>query len=565
MTSEPLGEQRAVRDSGSAGLEAELRVLRAEAELVDTLQVIGRRLTAQLDLDTLVQEATDAATRATRAEFGAFFYNLIDEYGESYTLYTLSGVPRHTFDKFPMPRNTAVFAPTFNGAGTVRSDDITRDPRYGRNAPYNGMPQGHLPVCSYLAVPVISPTSLEVLGGFFFGHSAPGRFSLRHEQLAEGIAGYTAIALDNARLFAAHRSLAVELARSMLPVVPQVTDLDVVSRYRPAAGGSEVGGDWFDVVELPAGRTAFVIGDVVGRGVTAAAVMGQIRTAVRAYALLDLPPADVLRHTSQLANSTPGATFITCFYAVHDPVDQTLAFANAGHLPAVLALPGQPPLLIGQGLGAPLGVGEDFGQGVADFPRGSQLTLYTDGLVENRERDLDHGIDALLDALGQLPREAGLENACDAMIDRLTDGRHNDDIALLHVRHVGHRRQIATLSLTGTPSDAAEARTFVGEHLDEWRLGDVVDAAVTVTSELVANAVLHTGEPKDLRLHHDGSRLIVEVADRGPDTPLLYQPASGEEHHRGLYLVNALTDRWGSRPTREGKIVWAELTIPPPP
>ena len=183
-------------------LEAQQRADSAvgeETAMVETLHRIGASLTAELDLQTIVQTATDEATALTGAQFGAFFYNVLDEEGESYTLYTLSGVPREAFSRFPMPRNTAVFGPTFHGDGVVRSDDITRDPRYGRNPPYHGMPEGHLPVRSYLAVPVQSRTG-EVLGGLFFGHADPGVFGDRAERITAGIAGWAAVAIDNARL-----------------------------------------------------------------------------------------------------------------------------------------------------------------------------------------------------------------------------------------------------------------------------------------------------------------------------------------------------------------------------
>ncbi|WP_290055453.1 GAF domain-containing protein, partial [Amycolatopsis solani] len=223
-TTEDVGELpslvAAVVEAATADLATTVGRLRGEAVVLDALHSTGRELTAQLDIDRIVQDATDAATKATGAGFGAFFYNLVDEFGESYTLYTISGVPREAFARFPMPRNTEVFAPTFDGAGTVRSPDITKDARFGKNAPYHGMPDGHLPVCSYLAVSVLSPTTGEVLGGFFFGHPEPDRFTARHEYLAEGIAAYTAIALDNARLYERERTLATELTRSMLPVAP---------------------------------------------------------------------------------------------------------------------------------------------------------------------------------------------------------------------------------------------------------------------------------------------------------------------------------------------------------
>ena len=174
--------------------------LREETQVVETIQRVGGALASKLDLPSLVQTVTDEATKLTGAQFGAFFYNLVNEGGESYTLYTISGVPREAFSSFPMPRNTQVFEPTFHGTGIVRSADITQDERYGRNAPYFGMPKGHLPVVSYLAVPVISPSG-EVLGGLFFGHEDRDVFSERHERIAVGVAAWAAVGIDNARLY----------------------------------------------------------------------------------------------------------------------------------------------------------------------------------------------------------------------------------------------------------------------------------------------------------------------------------------------------------------------------
>jgi hypothetical protein len=436
---DPLGREAeallAALGAGTADLVEALGSLRAEAAVLDALHAVGRRLTAQLDLDRVVQDATDAATTATGAAFGAFFYNLINEYGESYMLYTLSGVPREEFARFPMPRNTAVFAPTFDGTGTLRSDDIVADHRFGHNAPYHGMPEGHLPVRSYLAVSVVSPSTEEVLGGFFFGHPQTGRFSARHEYLAEVIASYAAIALDNARLYERERNLATELSRSMLPEVPAIPGLEVVARYLPAATGSKIGGDWFDVIPMPSGGTAFVIGDVVGHGVTAATIMGQIRTAIRSYALLELPPSELLRRVSLLCSTMFDVSFATCFYALHDPADQTLTYANAGHLPAVLIGPDGTTEEVGEALAQPLGVGTLFPQEMISLPPGTDLLLYTDGLVESRTRDLTQGMEWLLAGLAEVRAAPVAATAIDDLIKQLTGGRHDDDIALLHVRH----------------------------------------------------------------------------------------------------------------------------------
>ncbi len=182
--------------------------IRNELRKLQVLNESGAAIAAELDVGKIVQIVTDACTELVGAQFGAFFYNVVNEKGESYMLYALSGVPREAFSNFPMPRNTAVFEPTFMGQGVVRSDDILRDPRYGKNSPYSGMPKGHLPVRSYLAVPVTSRAG-EVIGGLFFGHAQPGKFVLEHEELLIGISGQAATAIDNGRLFqAAERELA---------------------------------------------------------------------------------------------------------------------------------------------------------------------------------------------------------------------------------------------------------------------------------------------------------------------------------------------------------------------
>ncbi|HYI14942.1 MAG TPA: GAF domain-containing protein, partial [Thermomicrobiales bacterium] len=174
--------------------------LREETRVSESLHRVGVQLAAELDTQRLVQIVTDEATGLTGAEFGAFFYNVINDEGESYTLYTISGVDPAAFAAFPMPRNTQIFGPTFRGEGVLRIDDVTQDARYGNNPPYHGMPPGHLPVRSYLAVPVISRGG-DVLGGLFFGHTRAGMFTERAERLAVGIASQAAIAIDNARLY----------------------------------------------------------------------------------------------------------------------------------------------------------------------------------------------------------------------------------------------------------------------------------------------------------------------------------------------------------------------------
>jgi PAS domain S-box-containing protein len=213
--------------------------LKHEGQILDTMIRTAETVTAELDLTKVVQAATDAATQVSGAQFGAFFYNVVNERGESYMLYTISGVPKEAFSRFPMPRNTEVFAPTFSGAGIVRSGNIKKDPRYGKNAPRKGMPEGHLPVCSYLAVPVSSRAGDEVFGGLFFGHSEPDRFTEDSERLVSAIARLAAIAIENARLYDSERrarSQAEQSESKMSSIWSSMTDafifLDREWRYQ---------------------------------------------------------------------------------------------------------------------------------------------------------------------------------------------------------------------------------------------------------------------------------------------------------------------------------------------
>jgi PAS domain S-box-containing protein len=225
MTLITHGDRRLVEDEISAGKDLASRAaaslanaqsyeraekLRGQAE---TLHQVGLTVAGELDLQRVVQSITDAGLALTGGAFGAFFYNVNDDKGGRYTLYSISGVPREAFSKFPMPRATAIFGPTFRGEGVIRLADVRKDPRFGMNAPYHGMPAGHLPVVSYLAVPVRSRSG-EVLGGLFYGHTEADRFSADHERAVVGIAAQAAIAIDNAQLFKAAERKTAELARA---------------------------------------------------------------------------------------------------------------------------------------------------------------------------------------------------------------------------------------------------------------------------------------------------------------------------------------------------------------
>jgi hypothetical protein len=213
--------------------------LREETRVVERLNEVGTMLAAELDLDHVVQRVTDVATELTDAEFGAFFYNSTTDAGDSYLLYSLAGAPPSAFAELDMPRATALFAPTFRGEAVMRIDDVLADDRYGRSGPHFGMPAGHLSVRSYLAVPVV--TRGEVVGGLFFGHGEPARFTEAHERAAVGIATHAAVAVRNARLYTNQRAAAETLQRSLLPDrLPVLPGLTLAARYLPGGPGLDV-------------------------------------------------------------------------------------------------------------------------------------------------------------------------------------------------------------------------------------------------------------------------------------------------------------------------------------
>ncbi|MDI6515330.1 SpoIIE family protein phosphatase [Streptomyces coelicoflavus] len=287
-------------------------------------------------------------------------------------------------------------------------------------------------VHSYLAVPLIARG--EVLGALDLKRIAnPLPFGEDDLLLARELAARAALQIDNARWYQNARDTALTLQRSLLPSHPPVTGgLEVASRYQPAGGTSEVGGDWFDVIELAGGRTALVVGDVMGSGIAAAASMGRLRTATNTLAALELDPALLLGH---LERTTAGLdqAIATCLYAVHDPHRRQCRIANAGHLPPVRLRAGRPPELLDLPTGVPLGVGGvAFSTTTVDLEPGDRLVFYTDGLVETRRQPLDERLDALLDLLEGPDRP--LEEVCDLLLRTLHEPENSDDVALLIAR-----------------------------------------------------------------------------------------------------------------------------------
>ncbi|MFE0454677.1 SpoIIE family protein phosphatase [Streptomyces sp. NPDC058914] len=367
------------------------------------------------------------------------------------------------------------------------------------------------------------------------------------------------------------RETAVTLQRSLLPQeLEQPDDLRIAATYQPGGTEAAVGGDWYDVITLGGGRTALVIGDVMGRGVRAAAVMGQLRTAVRAYARLDLPPHEVLQLLDGLAAEIDANQIATCVYAVHDPNEGRLVYASAGHLPILVRDETGTVQRADEPTGPPLGTGGWIhASGSIPLGPGSTAVLYTDGLVERRNEDLDEGIASLERAL------AGATGTPQVICDRLVRSAgvtadHDDDVAVLVLQHPhrtgadGDLFRNAALELLGGVEAAPRARAFASGVLTSWRFPpDLHDLGVLATSELVANSLQHGTPPMRLRLRRTDRRLIIEVTDGDDHLPRRRRAEPGDESGRGIAIVATIASHWGSRRTPGGgKAVWCEFVLP---
>ncbi|MER6136801.1 SpoIIE family protein phosphatase [Streptomyces sp. NPDC001815] len=367
------------------------------------------------------------------------------------------------------------------------------------------------------------------------------------------------------------RETAVTLQRSLLPQeLEEPDDLRVAATYHPGGTETAVGGDWYDVITLGGGRTALVIGDVMGRGVRAAAVMGQLRTAVRAYARLDLPPHEVLQLLDGLAMEIDANQIATCVYAVHDPNEGRLVYASAGHLPILVRDESGTVLRADEPTGPPLGTGGWMhSSGSVPLGPGSTAVLYTDGLVERRDADLDEGIASLAQAL------AGATGTPQVVCDRLVRSAgvtadHDDDVAVLVLQHPARKGpdsdlfRNAALELLGGVEAAPRARAFASGVLTSWRFPpDLHDLGVLAASELVANSLQHGTPPMRLRLRRTDRRLIVEVTDGDDHLPRRRRAEPADESGRGISIVATIASNWGSRRTPGGgKAVWCEFALP---
>ncbi|PVC85575.1 protein phosphatase [Streptomyces sp. CS090A] len=399
--------------------------------------------------------------------------------------------------------------------------------------------------------------------------------------LADELAARAAVCIDNARRFTRERSASLALQRQLLPHhVPPQSAVEIAYRYLPSDDVTGVGGDWFDVIPLSGTRVGLVVGDVVGHGLQAAATMGRLRTSVRAFAQLDMAPDELLTRLDDLVgqplDERPGTrdgaasdaydeltTGATCLYAVYDPVSRRCVMARAGHLPPAVVHPDGRVTFPDLPAGPPLGLGGlPFESMEIELPVGSLLALFTDGLVEARDHDIDQGLDALGRVLGD--PAASLEELCDRAVSELVpDATTADDTALLLARtRQLDEGQVAEWELPAEAVAVGRARELATRQLGVWRLDELSFATELVVSELVTNAVRYGGGPLRLRLIRDRT-LLCEVADTGHTSPHLRHSAEDDEGGRGLFIVAQLVQRWGTRYTPAGKTIWTEQAFPP--
>ncbi|WP_329271661.1 SpoIIE family protein phosphatase [Streptomyces pseudovenezuelae] len=409
----------------------------------------------------------------------------------------------------------------------------------------------------------------------------PEAFTADDLILAEELTAKAAVAIDNARRYSRERTTALTLQRSLLPQsLPNQEAVEVATRYLPAGTGAEVGGDWFDVIPLSGARVALIVGDVVGHGLHASASMGRLRTAVRTLADVDLPPDELLTHLDDLVLhlasdlqptdashpttvQTIGETGATCLYAVYDPVSRRLTLASAGHpLPLVLSPDGSQTPIPAQP-GPPLGIGGlPFEATEIELPEGSLLALFTDGLIESRERDLDEGIAELLRVLD--PAAASLEALCDTVTDATLPERRTDDAALLLARtRALDPQHVADWDVEPDFAQVPRVRKAAVDQVEAWGLAEAAFVTELVVSELVTNAIRYGDPPIRLRLIRD-TALICEVSDASNTAPHLRRARAFDEGGRGLLLVAQLTQGWGTRHTTHGKTIWCAQSLPLP-
>ncbi|WP_432138202.1 MULTISPECIES: SpoIIE family protein phosphatase [unclassified Streptomyces] len=533
-----------------------LDVRRTAEELADVaVPRMADFVTVEL-LDSVLrgEEPTGAVTRMRRTA--------LSETRTGHPLQAVGDLIRFVVADTPMVAalygGRAVLVPDLHTAEDWRA----HDPQGARRALEYG-------IHSLITVPLRARGVVLGMVNFWRGEGSPA-FEQEDIAVAEELVARAAVAIDNARRYSREHAMAVTLQRSLLPRdLPEQDALEVAWRYLPAQSG--VGGDWFDVIPLPGFRVALVVGDIVGHGMHAAVTMGRLRTAVLNFSSLDLAPDELLGHLDEMvarldaqAETAEGApeplTGTTCLYAIYDPVSGRCTLSRAGHLSPAVVDPRGRVTFPDIPLSPPLGVGGyPFESGELRLAEGSRLVLFTDGLVEDRGRDIDEGLDLLR---GAVPRPDGTpEETCRVLMETMLPAHPSDDVALLVARtRLLDPSRVATWDVPFDVTEVSRVRANVGRRLLEWGLQEVSFSTELILSELLTNAIRYGAPPVSVRMLL-GRTLVCEVADGSNTSPRLRRAAITDEGGRGLFLVSQFAEGWGTRYEAHGKVIWAEQNL----
>ncbi|MFJ1792201.1 ATP-binding SpoIIE family protein phosphatase [Kitasatospora griseola] len=450
--------------------------------------------------------------------------------------------------------------------------------------PVRGRRLTGLGVHSMIVVPLLAhDTVLGVLA--LYRNRRPDPFEQADLDLAVELASRGALSIDKARSYARERTIATTLQRQLLPREPaELSAVEIAQMYLPGVVGP--GGDWYDIVPLSAARVGLVVGSITGTGIEAAALMGQLRTALRTLAVQDLAPDELLVRLDEVArvlaneqrgSLPPGADRLpdglaSCLYLVYDPIARTCTAASAGHPAPVLVGPDGEPLPFDVEPARPLGWGDCcYETTTAELDEGCVLALYTEGLMSGRARhpDRDGTPDgpgarrAVLERVLARPGEEHLHELCDRVVYALLPERQREDAVLLLARtRALPDERVAVWTLPDDPAVVRTARRLAEHQLAAWELGELEFATEMIVSELVTNAIRYGEPPIRLRLIHDRG-LICEVSDSSASTPHMRRAKSTDEGGRGLFIIGHLAQRWGTRFGRHGKTIWAQQDLAP--
>ncbi|HEY0932938.1 MAG TPA: SpoIIE family protein phosphatase [Trebonia sp.] len=444
----------------------------------------------------------------------------------------------------------------------VTADSAKKLAKSWRRNPVGGL----LSEVSLLVLPAIYRGT--VLGLFCcFRETGTRRFDRYDMEMGMEFAARSAVFFNHATRYNREHATALTLQRAMLPTgLTYPSSVDVKHRYLPGSELVEVGGDWYESIRLPGARVALVIGDVAGHGVRAAVTMGRLRTAIQTLAMLELPPAESLQQLDELMQTIGEREphFATCAYAVYDGVTGEIELAVAGHLPPLLVHPDGHNEYLEFNPSPPLGVGNGGVETkIIPVEDGSLFVLYTDGLVESRDRDISEGLERLQAAFGEGAPEKDLEDLCKTSLEGVYADAQRDDIAVLiaKLRRIPEDHRVC-FQLETELSAVRHARSLIRDPLKRWGLEDLIDTTELLVSELVTNAIKYANGEVLLRLILEPDSLGCEVHDSSPALPRVLQVDKDAENGRGLHVVSQLASRWGARRTTGGKVVWCEQTLP---